>query len=88
MTRANERIPRRGHSARELAERLDVSPQTIRYWTAEPREDYLERAATRHERIRELRQQGMTYREIATEVGCTVSTVHYALHRAAEKKAS
>lgn len=73
------RLPRKGRSARELAERLGVTPQTIRYWTAEPREVYLTRAQSRREKIRKLRDTGMSMRAIATEVGCSVGTVHNAL---------
>lgn len=79
---------RRNQTAAELGKRFQRSPRTIRRIIAEPREEYLERAATRHERIRELREQGMTYREIAAEVDCTVGTVHYALHKDTETKAS
>ena len=39
-----ERLPRNGLSARELAERVGCTPQTIRNWTAEPREVFLARA--------------------------------------------
>lgn len=75
MTRA-----RRSQTAQELGERFNRSPRTVRRVIAEPREDYLTRAQQRRERIRELREQGMTYRAIAAEVGCSLSTVHTALH--------
>jgi DNA-binding transcriptional MerR regulator len=78
-----DRIPRRGRTAKELAERVGCTPQTIRYWTSEPREAYLSRAEQRREQIRELRQTGMSMRAIAAEVGCSVGTVHGALKDAA-----
>lgn len=73
----------RKHTARELAERFNRSPRTIYRVIGEPREVYEGRARARHERIRELRKTGMSYREIAAEVGVTVGAVHYALKRAA-----
>lgn len=72
---------RRAHTARELAERFDRSPRTIRRVMAEPRADYQARVAARHTRIHELRAQGLSMRAIATEVGVTVGAVHYALHK-------
>lgn len=73
---------RRKGTARELAARLGVSERTIRRYVAEPREDFDARTATRHARIRELREEGKSYRAIAAEVGVSVGTVHYALNKA------
>lgn len=83
MTTLTERIPRRGRSARELAEQLHVSPQTIRKWTAEPRQVYLERTRNRRNRIRQLRATGMSFRAIAAELDCSLGTVHNALKEGA-----
>lgn len=69
---------RRG-TAREMAERLGVSDRTIRNYMAQPRAEYISDASKRRQRIRVLRAQGMSYRAIAAEVGCSISTVHYAL---------
>lgn len=79
---------RRKGTASELARRFGVSERTIRYTMAEPRHIYEERASARHERIRKLRAKGMTYREIAAQVDCTIGTVHYALKKDTETKAS
>lgn len=73
---------RRKGTARELATRLGVSERTIRRYVAEPREDFDARTAIRHARIRELREEGKSYRAIAAEVGVSVGTVHYALNKA------
>lgn len=72
-------LPRNGLSVRELAARTGVSTASIIRWTSEPREVYLERAQERAERIRKLRESGMTMRVIAAELGCAVGTVHYVL---------
>ncbi len=82
------RIPRNGRTARELADKAGMSVRTAQRWTAEPREVYLSRAAQRHEKIRELRSQGLSMRAIANEVGVAVSAVHYALRKPDEDEAA
>lgn len=77
-----QRIPRNGLSISELAKRIGKSPATVARYTSEPREQYEARVAERHERIRELREQGKSMRAIAAEVGVSVGAVHYALNRA------
>lgn len=72
---------RRKGTARELAERMGVSERTIRRYVAEPREEYQARVYERHQRIREMREEGMTMRAIATELGLTPGAVHYAIHK-------
>ena len=73
------RRPRNGRTIREAAELTGLTPQTIKRWTSEPREVYLGRAQERQEQIRQMRSKGMTMRDIAAELGCSVGTVHYAL---------
>jgi transposase len=73
------RYPRNGKTARQAAERVNMSIRTAQRWTSEPREVFLSRAQQRHEQIRELRKTGMSMRAIAAEVGCAVGTVHNAL---------
>lgn len=76
---------RRSHTARELGERFNRSPRTIRRIIAEPRDEWLLRATQRHEQIRALRAEGMTMRAIAEQLGCSVGTVHYALQQPASE---
>lgn len=66
---------KRNITARELAERLGSSERTARRLVAEPRDDFLARAAERRRRAVELREQGLKYREIADEMGITTGTV-------------
>lgn len=73
---------RRNRSAREVAERLGISPRTVRNIMAEPRAEYEARAAERRRRVLELRAQGLKLREIADEVGMTVGGVGTILHHA------
>jgi len=72
---------RRTKTARELAKQFGVSPRTIQRAIAEPRAEYDARTAARHERISELRAEGLSYRAIAAELGVSVGTVHYALNK-------
>ncbi len=78
---ARERIPRNGKTAREVAEKTGLSIRTIMEWTAEPRDAYLSRAEQRRQKIRELRETGLSMRAIAKELNISVGTVHYALNK-------
>ena len=84
--KTRERIPRNGKTAREVAEKTGLSIRTIMEWTAESRETYLSRAEQRRQKIRELRETGLSMRAIATEVGCSVGTVHNALAKDQERQ--
>lgn len=79
MGAANPR--RRTKTARQLAEQFGVSVRTVQRAVAEPRDEYEARTAQRHERIQELRDSGLSMRAIATELGVSVGTVHYALNK-------
>ena len=79
-----ERLPRNGYSINEAAKKLGLSPRTVARWTSTPREEYLAAAGSRHQTIRELREQGLSMRAIAAELEVSVGTVHYALHKDAE----
>lgn len=67
---------KRNYTARELGERFNRSPRTIRKIIAEPREDYLSRADEKRQRVSELRSKGLSIRAIARETGYSVGTVH------------
>lgn len=76
-----KRIPRNGLSIRELSQRIGRSPATVARYTSESRDNYEARAVARHERIRELRANGLSYRAIAAELDVSIGTVHYALNK-------
>jgi transposase len=80
---------RRNIPARVLAERLGVSTRTIYRYIAEPRDEYEARATERRRKILEMREQGMTIRKIAAELGVSVGLVgtytKQAEHEAAEE---
>ncbi|WP_301851156.1 sigma factor-like helix-turn-helix DNA-binding protein [Rhodococcus pyridinivorans] len=79
---------RRNRSARELAERLGISPRSVRNIVAEPRDQYLARAAERRKRVLELRAQGLKLREIAEQVGMTTGGVGTIIHHARKAEAA
>lgn len=72
---------RRNRTSRELAQQFGVSPRTIQRAIAEPRAEYEARTRARHARIRELREQGKSYRAIAADLGISVGAVQYALNK-------
>lgn len=74
---------RRPVPARVLAEKIGVSERTIKRYIAEPRAEYDARTEARHERIRELRTEGLSYRAIAAELDISIGAVHYAIKKEA-----
>ncbi|WP_301851166.1 sigma factor-like helix-turn-helix DNA-binding protein [Rhodococcus pyridinivorans] len=79
---------RRNRTARELADRLGISPRTVRKIMAEPRGEYEARAAERRQQAVELRAQGLKYREIAEEMGIQIGAVGKLLHDARKAEAA
>lgn len=73
---------RRTVTAREAAEQFGASTRTIQRLVAEPRDEFLERARERRDRIVALRKQGLKYKDIAEEMGITTGTVSRVLHDA------
>lgn len=73
MTAAN--AERRTKSARELAEQFGISERHVRRLIAEPRQDFLTRAAARRQQVVKLRSQGLTYAEIAEQMDISASAV-------------
>ncbi|MGY3382101.1 DNA-directed RNA polymerase specialized sigma24 family protein [Arthrobacter sp. TE12231] len=79
---------RRKMTAREAAELMGCTPRHIRRVVAEPRHEFLERAAARREGVLTLRGKGLKYREIADELGLPLGTVKTIIHQAKVKQAS
>ena len=74
-------------TGREAAERFGVSRRTIVRLAAEPRDEFLARAAARRAQAVELRGQGLSYRAIAEAMGCTTGSVGRLLHEARQAAA-
>lgn len=79
---------RRKMTAREAAELMGCTPRHIRRVVAEPRHEFLERAAERRESVLALRGKGLKYREIADELNLPLGTVKTIIHQAKVKQAS
>lgn len=73
---------RRKMTAREAAEQFGASTRTIQRLFAEPREEFLERAKVRRDRVVSLRKQGMKYKDIAEEMGISTGAVGRILYDA------
>lgn len=71
MTAENPRRRPAGTTATELAAKYGISVRHLKRIVAEPRTDYLTRAAERRTRAAELRRRGFTHARIAAELGCT-----------------
>ncbi len=81
---------RRTKKAKELAEQFGISTRQVRWRIAEPREEYVGRAAARREQIAQLREQGLSYQQIADTVGCPIGSVRSSLyhHRKGQAQSS
>jgi DNA-directed RNA polymerase specialized sigma24 family protein len=75
-------------TAREAAELMGCTPRYVRRVVAEPREEFLARAAERRDAVMALRDKGLKYREIADELGISIGTVSTIIHHARLKQAS
>ena len=68
-------------TAAEAAERLGVTPRTIRRYQAEAREDFLSRAAERQRTAYELHMQGYTWQEVGEQMECSAAAARQLGHR-------
>lgn len=71
MTAENPRRRPTGTTARQIAEKYGLSVRHVMRIAAEPRTEFLARAAERRTRAAELRRRGYTHARIAAELGCT-----------------
>ena len=62
---------RRSLTSTEAAKRFGKSPRTIRRLVAEDRSDYEATAAARRQQAHDLKQQGMSWAEVAEAMGCS-----------------
>lgn len=69
-------------TAREVAERFGVSIRTVQRLIAEPRGEFLARAAARRTQAVKLRSEGLKYVEIAERMGVSTGTVSRLIHDA------
>ncbi|KYH45379.1 helix-turn-helix domain-containing protein [Branchiibius sp. NY16-3462-2] len=70
-----EQPQRRKMTAKEAAARLGVSVRTVQRIVAEPREEYLARAAALREQVLQLREvEKLPYKEISERLGIPASS--------------
>lgn len=62
---------RRTVTAAFAAQKLQVTPRTIRNYQAEERATYETTAAARRQQAHDLKQQGMTWAQVGEAMGCT-----------------
>lgn len=84
MTATTRRFDRGTFTLQELANKTGKSRRQISRWTSKPRSMWLADVARRHEKIRDLKAQGMRNTDIASAVGCSVSTVYSVLSKSAD----
>lgn len=73
---------RRKMTAREAAERLGISIRSVQRIAAEPRGEFLARAAARRAEAVQLRSDGLKYAEIAERMGISTGIVGRLIHDA------
>ena len=71
---------RRRRTAKQVAATLGCHPRTVRKLIAEPREEFIARAEERRKKAAQLRAQGRSYKQIATELDCAVGSVSTLLY--------
>lgn len=79
---------RRKLTAREVARRYGISERHVRNAVAEPRDEYEARASARQDEALALRQQGLTYQQVADQLGVSRGAAAGLVHRARRRKES
>lgn len=86
-----ERPQRRKMTAKEAAQRFGISERSVRRIVAEPREEWLARAARHREEVIRLREiEKLPYNVIAERVGVPSGTARriVSLHRKQQRQAA
>lgn len=65
-----------GMTLQELATRAGVDISTAKRWSSIPRDEWLIPAQEKRERVYQLCLQGLTMREIADEMDCSLALVY------------
>ena len=82
MSAREQRRRKNNATAREVAERFGVSVRTVQRLIAEPRDEFLARAAARRAEAVKLRSEGLKYAEIAERMGISTGIVGRLIHDA------
>lgn len=88
MSTPRPRVPRNGRTIAEAAKITGLSPRSIRRWTSEPRNEWLQAQLERREAIRAYHDdQHHTWPETARHYGTTESNVKQLAYRARRERA-
>lgn len=77
---------RRKLTAREVAQRYGISERHVRRAIAEPRDDFEARARARQAQALALIESGLTYQQVADQMGITRGTAAGLVHRARARR--
>ena len=77
---------RRRFTAREVAARYGISERHVRRAIAEPRDDFEARARARQAQALALIESGLTYQQVADQMGITRGTAAGLVHRARARR--
>ncbi|EMF4356051.1 HTH domain-containing protein [Providencia rettgeri] len=66
---------KRTKTAKELAEKTGLSTRTIYRYFAQDREDYEQEALNRRKTAYELRERGLSWKEVAEAMQCSYNAV-------------
>ncbi|WP_218948747.1 helix-turn-helix domain-containing protein, partial [Acinetobacter sp. YH16031] len=69
------RVNRDGLTQKELAKKFNVSITTVIKYTAIDREDYEKEALNRRKTAYELREKGLSWKEVAEAMQCSYNAV-------------
>lgn len=79
---------RRKMTAKEAAARLGISERSVRRIAAEPRDQFLARAAAHRVEALRLREvEGLPYAQIAEQMGVPLGTAKRLVHTARKRRA-
>ncbi|MEY0133879.1 sigma factor-like helix-turn-helix DNA-binding protein [Providencia rettgeri] len=66
---------RKGLTQKEFAKKFDVSISTVKKYASMDRKDYEQEALERRKRAYELREKGLSWKDIAEAMGLTYNAV-------------
>ena len=69
------RANRKGLTQKELAKKFNISITTVIKYTAIDREDYEKEALNRRKKAYELRESGLSWKEVAEAMQCSYNAV-------------
>lgn len=89
MITYEDRVSRKGLTAREAAKRAGMSTRSAQRWTSRPREEYIAEMAAEREAIRRFHDdEGNSWTETAAHFGLHLNTVKQRAYRARKERAA